>query len=347
MFFFLKRNLKVNKDGSKAEVLTPAPDNKVVLRGHALKHDDSWLFYVEVKVAAEGVNRRQHVEMTSRTLRLHGGDSGVQSASLLSESLPQQHMTFFMTRAEGETEQEQLLPIMDKYDTVYDPVYKTLLQQAQSKDLLEVLLLWHQRLGHRNFRDVAKQLGVPLPTTVPLCVTCVKGKSRRRPLTGSGQPLHDAPRPGYAFAWDHAGPFPVKTWGGNNTLSLKVDLHSGKLFPRMTNSTGACFEEWRSFVLKLEAQFGIRMMVARMLTDHAPYFEERRLQLFNEQRGIIHVQAPPYTQEFDGKVERDIGTVMGMVRCSMITARSPKAAYGECVTAMCYILDRTGQTRRQ
>lgn len=33
--------------------------------------------------------------------------------------------------------------------------------------------------------------------------------------------------------------------------------------------------------------------------------------------------------------------VLGMVRCAMITAKASKAAYGECVDAMCYVLDRT------
>jgi hypothetical protein len=46
--FFLKKGFEVKKEGAKMVVLTP--DKKVVLRGEALKHDNSWLFYAEVRV---------------------------------------------------------------------------------------------------------------------------------------------------------------------------------------------------------------------------------------------------------------------------------------------------------
>jgi len=312
--FFLKRKCTIKKVGTKVEVRKPEPDGKVVLRGDALKHDNTWLFYAEVFVITPGV---EHVSAPSPSKFVA--------------------TTYAMMRAEGEREQEALLPFAREYDLAY----KTRVQQAEQQDRAELLLGWHKRMGHRNFRDVAAQLGVSLPTKLPLCVACIEGKSRRRPLTGGDEPLHDAPRPGYAFAWDHAGPFPVKTWGGNNTLSLKMDIHSGKLFPRMTNTTGGCFEEWRSLVLQLNAEFGGKMKVARMLTDHAPYFEEHRLKQFNEKCGIIHVQAPPYTQELNGKVERNTAIILGMTRCSMITAKSPKGGFGECINAMCYVLDRT------
>ena len=70
------------------------------------------------------------------------------------------------------------------------------------------LLLWHKRLGHRNFKDVADLLGIPLPTKLPSCVACIKSKSKRHALTGPGMdgPVHEAIRPNYAYAWDHEGP---------------------------------------------------------------------------------------------------------------------------------------------
>jgi len=77
----------------------------------------------------------------------------------------------------------------------------------------------------------------------------------------------------------------------------------------MTNTTGGCFEEWRSHVLQLNAEFGGKMKVARMLTDHAPYFKEHRLKQFNDKCGIIHVQALPYTQKFNGKMERNMSII--------------------------------------
>ena len=52
-------------------------------------------------------------------------------------------------------------------------------------------------------------------------------------------------------AWDHVGPFKVKTWSGKGVFSLKVDIFSGKLEPTMAASTGSCEQEWMNFVLRL------------------------------------------------------------------------------------------------
>ena len=53
--FFLKKKFAVNKLHTKLEVLTPKPHSVPVLRGDALKYDNSWLFYAELHV---GANKR-------------------------------------------------------------------------------------------------------------------------------------------------------------------------------------------------------------------------------------------------------------------------------------------------
>ena len=75
-------------------------------------------------------------------------------------------------------------------------------------------------------------------------------------------------------------------------FSLKVDVFTGKLEPKMVNSTGTTFEEWKFHVLRLEAHFG-KAIVARMISNSAPYFTDHKLAQFNEQKGIVHVRSPP------------------------------------------------------
>ena len=58
--------------------------------------------------------------------------------------------------------------------------------------------------------------------------------------------IHDGIRPGYAWGWDHCGPFPTKTWAGKHYFSLMIDINTGKLSPRMVASTGSCEDEWIS-----------------------------------------------------------------------------------------------------
>ena len=70
-------------------------------------------------------------------------------------------------------------------------------------------------------------------------------------------------------------------------LSLKVDVCTGKLEPKMVNSTGTSFEEWKFHVLRLEAHFG-KAIVGRMISDSAPYFADHKLAQFNEQSCLLY-----------------------------------------------------------
>ena len=130
------------------------------------------------------------------------------------------------------------------------------------------------------------------------------------------------------------------TWGGNWYLSVKVDIFSEYVVTNLTQSTADCFDEWSTHVKQVEAHFG-RQVVAQMITDSAPYFEQRQLQNFNKERGIIHVQSPPYTLELNGIAERTIGTIVAMVRTAMRQSGAPEKAVGECAQAMTYTLNRT------
>ena len=316
--FFLKKNFTVSKTGRQAQVRTP--DGKLVLQGKALNHDSSWLFYVELRLATARATTAAAPEQI--LVRATNDDD----APLI---------TYALQVEEGERERQMLLPLNDEYDSAYDVALATCARDK--RDAVELLLLMHKRMGHRNFREVADLLHIPLPVKLPTCISCIKGQSKKRALTGSSG-LHDAPRAGYATWWDHAGPFKVKTWAGNNYLSLKGDVYSGKLFPRMTNSTGTCYSEWRHHVLTQEARAG-KQAIAQMITDSAPYFMDRRLQQFNEAKGIIHVQSPPYTQELNGLAERTLGTILSMTRTSLEPTGAPGGAYGECMMAQCVVLD--------
>ena len=109
--------------------------------------------------------------------------------------------------------------------------------------------------------------------------------------------------------------------------------------PVMTNTTGSSTQEWIDHVMRMEAHFG-RQVVSRVITDNAPYFQTKRFESFNTSKGIIHIQSPSYTQELNGGVERDLGTIISMCRSAMLESGAPPDAYGECVLAMCHTLDR-------
>jgi hypothetical protein len=80
--------------------------------------------------------------------------------------------------------------------------------------------------------------------------------------------------------------------------------------------------------------------VSQLLTDHAAYYLSRKIEDHNERHGIHHIVAPAHSQEFNSIVERTLGTVLGMVRTSLIASGLPGPSYGECFVAMCFVLDR-------
>ena len=334
--FFLKKNFAVNKVAKTVRVLTP--DNKLVLSGKAFKEQDNWLFYVTLRITARPASTESSFAAKSLTNKVAEVPSPAQvhvADVFLPDSEPNANNTVpcYLTIApEGERERCALLPVVVEDDTCFAAT------RARG-NLVDILQLWHERLGHRNMKDVADMLGLSLPDNMPLCTFCIAAKSKRHALTGSAG-LHETVRPGHTIGWDHAGPFAEKTWGGHSYFSLKIDFHTGKiLFPKWVHSTANTTSEWKELILRLTTRFG-RQVCAMMVTDFAPYFRSTAMANFNSSQGIEHVPAPAYTQELNSIPERTFGTIWGMVRTNLNRANAPSGAHGECAVAMCHVLDR-------
>ena len=333
--FLLKRKMRISMEATNMTVL--APNDGVLMQAKALHYDrDSWLFYTKVRLdgghvdiiestnaaamatwdKAGAFKKERECTMTRRTTLKATGDkevdddletskpAGVAYTAINSEChfVP---VSYALHLSEGEREQFKLGFIDEALDktlefTVSDETGQVM--AVSTRDPKALLMLYHRRFGHRNMRDVADMLEIKLPPDMPDCLTCKLAKSKRSTLTGAGrdgEALYDPPRVGHTFAWDHAGPFQVPDWDGNLLLSLKICIKSGKVFGRMVKTTGAVLAEWIDFVRRLNAHFG-RAVVARLVTDSAPYFQGHDLQHFNRTQGIEHTLLPPHTQELNG-----------------------------------------------
>ena len=235
-------------------------------------------------------------------------------------------------------------PANPQADSLPLPTEFAFLTRAFSES--QALYLWHCRLGHRNFNDVAKFLrlaGIPFksPVSPPWCKACVEGKSTRYPLGHKLLPALPAPRPGYLLHSDCAGPFPVSTRTGKRYFKVLVDDKSRRIFVALLKSLSEAFPIFKDEVRAMEAEFGHDKVVAQFHADGATYYEKSSLMIaFLLQKGITALYSPPDTPELNGIAERTIRTLMEMALCMLRHAGAPSFLWGEAVLYAAFILNR-------
>ena len=212
----------------------------------------------------------------------------------------------------------------------------------------DVLMEWHVRLGHRNFRDVQhflQSLGIPFKQggKPPFCVTCVEAKSHRHPLRRNPLPRLRAPRPGYCLHSDMCGPFRHPTRGGAFIyFNILVDDYSGRIWLKLMNSEAEFFDHLTAVVAEIEAEFGYDRVVAQLHTDAATYFEKsKEVQDFCRKKGVRQTFSPPDTPSLNSIAERTIRVIKfcEMARAMMIHAGSPASLWGEAIIYATFILN--------
>jgi len=205
------------------------------------------------------------------------------------------------------------------------------------------LELWHRRLGHRNFADVARILQLKLPAKAVFCQDCVECKSTHYPLSSKNsikQPLHEAPRPGYLLHTDTAGPFRVETRGGKKYALLFIDDYSRKLFLFLLRSLSETLPVFQEFIAQLEAEFGRDKVVAQLLADNFSSYTQNAMAAFCKKKGIYQIFSAPYSHYLNPVAERSFRTLVEMSRTMLRHANAPRNLYGEAMHYGVYILNR-------
>jgi transposase InsO family protein len=217
---------------------------------------------------------------------------------------------------------------------------------VQHTDEKDILMQWHRRLGHRNFRDVAQFLharGIPFkPPAKPLfCETCVQAKSSRHPLRHNPLPRLRAPRPGYTLHSDMCGPFKHPTRGGGYVyFNILVDDYSGKIWCALMNQQSEFFDHLKAVIAEIESEMGHDKVVAHLHSDAATYFEkDKKLSDYCKTKGIRQTFSPPGTPALNSVAERTIRTICEMARACMIQAAVPATLWGEAVNHSVFVLN--------
>ena len=241
-----------------------------------------------------------------------------------------EHTSFMVGPADVKIEVAHL--VLAFYDEGQDIAMAT----SDDKDLM----VWHRRLGHRNYEDVCHFLGIPMPARRPFCAPCVLAKSRRHVSGARATPYLAAPRAAHTFATDIAGPFTIMTRGGNKYLCVLVCAFSKKIFALLFKSTREFYGAFKDFIRHQKAHRGTQA-VARLHSDGAAYFRKsEQLAVFCKSEGIDQTSSAPFTQSLNGLAERTIKTVTEMGRAMLLHSGLPKTFFGEALVYAVETLNR-------
>ena len=154
-YIFLQQKFEVNKKWKHLQIKNT--NGVRVAVGEAFKHDNTWLFYVEVFPELQ--------------------DQPSESTKLTTENFAPSN-TFINTPAsycvmdlgyDAEQEELSMLPIYNATEALRNELVLHTGEMSPDEYLKE-----HEKLGHRNSRDVATIVGRPLPKKLPVCTICLQ-----------------------------------------------------------------------------------------------------------------------------------------------------------------------------
>lgn len=222
----------------------------------------------------------------------------------------------------------------------------------------DVLVLWHRRLGHINFRDLLKVSkneavrGLPKLSGVVegVCEGCQLGKQTKSPhkpklsisTSQSFELLH----------MDLVGPVQTESIGGKKYFLVVVDDFSRFTWVAFLHDKSETFKnflllfnrmriEVQSYNKSEDDNHSYKFSIGRLRTDHGTEFENASFADFCSERGILHEFSAPITPQQNGVVERKNRVVLDMARVMLVSAKIARHFWAEAVSTACYTINRT------
>jgi transposase InsO family protein len=209
------------------------------------------------------------------------------------------------------------------------------------------LRVWHERLGHLNFRTLREMVNKNLVNGVQLsekhdvfCEPCQIGKSQRKVFNKVRE--RAATKPGEVFHTDVCGPMSVESLGGARYYVLFKDDATSFRFVYFLRHKSDVVEKLKMLDKMVENKCGRRIQVLR--SDNGREYQNKSLDHYLKSRGIQRENTAPYTPEQNGRAERDNKTIVQKAR-TMIHAKSlPLRLWAEAVNTAVYLMNRSGSS---
>ncbi|XP_073064107.1 uncharacterized protein [Primulina eburnea] len=204
--------------------------------------------------------------------------------------------------------------------------------------------LWHQKLGHANFKT-RKNLnkydavrGMPnLSSGIPyVCGDCQKGKQ-----THVSHPVLPTPGTTRCLELLHMnlmGPMEVESLGGKKYSFVCVDDFSRFAWVNFIKEKSDTFDVFKNLITRITNLHSLK--VRRIKTDHGKEFENRSFSSFCDRKGISHEFSAPKTPQQNGIAERKNRTLQEMARVMLTSKNLAKRFWAEALNIASHISNR-------
>lgn len=203
--------------------------------------------------------------------------------------------------------------------------------------------LWHERLGHLNLQSLKETdklnavSGMQINhSTEFFCEACEYGKQACKSHPSSSR--LKTSKPGEMVHSDLCGPMPVESPRGSRYFILFKDDCTGfrtVYFMRHKSEAFSKFKEYEALTYK---QTGNELKILR--SDNGTEYLSNSFQDFLREKGIIHQRSAPYTQQQNGKAEREIRTLVESARSMIFAKNVPTELWSEAINTAAYTLNR-------
>ncbi|KAK0584122.1 hypothetical protein LWI29_007953 [Acer saccharum] len=212
------------------------------------------------------------------------------------------------------------------YCSILKPDGQTLLKGMRSSDncyclearivsnhvsMDEQIELWHERLGHMNFRDLRTLGKFNCVRGLPklgkkangICGPCQQGKQTKS-MHKKGKYL-TTKEPLELLHMDLMGPMQTESLGGKRYIFVCVDDFSRFTWTYFLREKSETFDKFKMLCTKLQNEMNSNIRsIKRIRSDHGREFENATFETFCDGLGISHEFSAPRTPQQNGVVER-------------------------------------------
>ncbi|KAK0597388.1 hypothetical protein LWI29_024823 [Acer saccharum] len=248
------------------------------------------------------------------------------------------------------------------YCSILKPDGQTLLKGMRSSDncyclearivsnhvsMDEQIELWHERLGHMNFRDLRTLGKFNCVRGLPklgkkangICGPCQQGKQTKS-MHKKGKYL-TTKEPLELLHMDLMGPMQTESLGGKRYIFVCVDDFSRFTWTYFLREKSETFDKFKMLCTKLQNEMNSNIRsIKRIRSDHGREFENATFETFCNGLGISHEFSAPRTPQQNGVVERKNRVLQEMARVMLLSNNVPRNLWAEAINTACYIGNR-------